>query len=173
MVVLVAVGVVLFVVARDDEPTATTLATTSPPTATRVTTTTQQDSKAEVIRRLREILQVRELAIRERDASLFDGIYTSDCSCLRAGREAVAALAREHVQWSERSISIDVKSTNSLSTRLWEVVAVFVSSPFRIETEEGKLVREAPAEHIRYRFLLVRTSDTEPWKLGRASTLEG
>lgn len=118
-------------------------------------------------------MQIRERAIKERDASLFDEVYTTSCSCLRAGRAAVAALNRDNILWTHRSISIEVQSTKQISKRLWEVVALFVSDSFRIETEEGRLVREAPAERIRYRFLLVRTSDTEPWKLGGASPLEG
>jgi hypothetical protein len=169
---LALVGVVLFLLARNDEPVATSpIAAPSPATA--ADGIPKPDSKSEVIDRLREILQIRERAIKERDASLFDEVYTSNCPCLRAGRAAIAALNRENILWTNRSISIEVQSTKRISERLWEVVALFVSDPFRIETEEGRLVREAPAERIRYRFLLVRTSDEEPWRLGGASPLEG
>jgi hypothetical protein len=109
----------------------------------------------------------------ERDEDLFEEVYTSDCSCLRAGRSAIAALKKERVRWQSRSISIEVQSANSINNRLWEVVALFISDSFRIETEEGTLVREAPAERIRYRFLLVRSSDEDPWRLGSASPVEG
>jgi hypothetical protein len=170
LIVLVISGVTLLV-ARDDE----SAATTSPGTSSLVATTSTRTSasKDEVTRRLREILQIREQAIRERDASLFEDVYSSECSCLRAGRAAIAALKREEVLWKNRSISIEIQSTRMISNRLWEVVALFTSSPFRIETEEGRLVRESPAERIRYRFLLVRTSDWEPWRLGGASPIEG
>jgi hypothetical protein len=122
---------------------------------------------------LREILDVREQAFRQRDASLFDEVYTSECPCLRAGRDAIAALKKENVRWTNRSISIKVESAKSVNRRLWEVVALFVSDSFRIETENGILVRDVPAERLRYRFLLVRSSDADPWKLGSAAPLEG
>jgi hypothetical protein len=170
LIVLVILGVTLLVT-RDDESAATTSAGSSSLVAT--TSTRTSASKDEVTRRLRDILQIREKAIRERDASLFEDVYSSECSCLRAGRAAIAALKREKVLWKNRSISIEVQSTRMISKRLWEVVALFTSSPFRIETEEGRLVRESPAERIRYRFLLVRTSDGELWRLGGASPMEG
>jgi hypothetical protein len=171
LIALVIVGVVL-VVAREDEPAATSPTSTSSLVATTATARTP-DSKDEIITRLRDILQIREQAIRERDASLFDDVYSSECSCLRAGRAAIAGLKRENVLWKGRSISIEVQSTKIINNRLSEVIALFTSSSFRIETEEGQLVREPPPERIRYRFLLVRNSDSELWRLGSASPIEG
>ena len=166
-------GVGLLVVGRDRGATSTSSSDTSPSETTMDSSpTTIPNSRSEVVARLREILQIREQAFRERDASLFEDVYTSDCSCLEAGREAVAALRKENVRWSNRSVSVDVQSAKSIGNDLWEVVAVFVSDAFRIETEEGVLVREAPAERLRYRFLLVRTSEAESWRLGKASLIQ-
>jgi hypothetical protein len=171
LIVLVVVGLALLVIIREDErpaiPPRTSSQATTPSTATSI-----PDSRRGVIARLQEILQIREQALRDRNANLFDDVYTTDCSCLKAGRVAVAALKRENVIWRNRSISINVQSAKELSNRLWEVVAIFISDSFRIETEEGNLVREAPAERIRYRFLLVRASESEPWRLGSASPIE-
>jgi hypothetical protein len=172
LITLVIVGLVLLVIIRDDKGAATPSGT-SAPAATASTEATTPDARSEVILRLQEILQVREQAFRERDAALFEDVYTSDCACLEAGRTAIAALKRENVLWRNREISIEVQSAKELSNRLWEVVAIFISDPFRIETEEGELVRVAPAERIRYRFLLVRTSDSDQWRLGSASPVEG
>ena len=123
--------------------------------------------------RLREILDVREEAFRERNAGLFENVYSSDCTCLRAGRDVIAALRKEKVVWKNRSISIEVQSAKGMNDGLWEVVAIFVSNSFRIETEQGNLVRDVPGERLRYRFLLVRASDADPWLLGSASPVEG
>jgi hypothetical protein len=170
----VAIGVVLFVTTggrdsgnRNSSSPSRSEVTIAP------TTTKTPDSKNEVVARLREILEVREQAFRERDASLFEDVYTSDCACLRAGRDAIAALKKEKVRWKSRSISIDIESARSINNGLWEVVALFVSDSFRIETEEGILVRDVPAERLRYRFLLVRASDADPLRLGSASPVEG
>jgi hypothetical protein len=173
-IALVVVGVALFFITRDDNLAATSRsATSAPATTTASTTTTVPHVKSEIVARLREILQIRERAFTERDASLFDDVYTSTCPCLRAGRDAIAALKKENILWQNRSISIEIQSVKSVNNRLWEVVALFTSDSFRIETEEGRLVRQAPAERLRYRFLLVRTSKSEPWRLGGASSIEG
>jgi hypothetical protein len=171
---LVIIGVTFFVAFRDGdlEPTSPSpstlyLTTTAP------SVTTIPDSRSAVVARLQEILEVRERAFRERNEDLFDDVYTSDCSCLRAGRSAIAALKKERVRWQGRSTSIEVQSAKSIDNKLWEVVALFISDSFRIETEEGALVRQAPAERIRYRFLLVRSSDGDSWRLGSASPVEG
>jgi hypothetical protein len=173
LVAAVIVGVTVLVIARDDKPAATSPSAASPPATTAPTMKSVPDTRSEIVVRLREILQIREQAFSERDASLFDGVYTSTCPCLQAGRDAIAALKKEHIRWQDRSISIDVQSVKSISKRLWEVVAFFISDAFRIETEDGKLVRQAPAERLRYRFLLVRNSNSDTWRLGAAAPIQG
>jgi hypothetical protein len=159
------------VVVREVNDTAYSSDASPPESTVAPSSTTILDSETTVVVRLREILQIREQAFRERDASLFEDVYTSDCSCLQAGRKAIAALKKEDIQWRNRSVSIDVQSATSVNDNLWEVVALFVSDAFRIETETGLLVREAPAERLLYRFLLVRTEGS--WRLGKASLVDG
>ena len=158
---------------RGDKVVTTSSSASSERTSSVATATTIPNTKAEVTARLREILQIREKAFAERDAGLFEDVYTSDCSCLEAGRAAIAALEKEKVLWRNRSTSIEVQSAREVNDKLWEVVGVFISNAFRIETEQGELVRQAPAERIRYRFLLVRSSDSELWRLGSVSPIEG
>jgi hypothetical protein len=173
---LVVVAVAAFLMTRTDgeavgspslSPESSVPQTTASPTTTTI------DTETEVVARLREIMRVREEAFARRDASLFAQVYTSDCPCLKAGRDAIAALTKENVVWKGRSVSIQVQSTQRISDRLWEVVAIFTSKPFRIETEDGALIRTASAERITYRFLLFRPSDGEQWLLGNASVLKG
>jgi len=174
LIAVAIIGVALFVVSRDDEPAATSPSTASmSATTTSLTTKAARDTKSEIVTRLREILQIREQAFSERDASLFEDVYTSTCPCLRAGRDVITALKKGNIQWRDRSISIDVQSAKSITNQLWEVIAIFISDSFRIETEEGRLVRQAPAERIRYRFLLTRASDSDSWRLGAASPIQG
>jgi hypothetical protein len=173
LVALIVVGVAVGLIIRDENRQSAPSSTTSGPRVSMApTTTTSQSPRAEVIARLQQILKIRERALGERNANLLDSIYTSDCSCLKAGRDAIAALKRENIIWRDRSISIEIQSTKRINDRLWEVSALFKSEPFRIETEVGRLVRESPAERLRYRFLLVRISKQEPWRLGSASLVE-
>jgi hypothetical protein len=171
---VVTIGAVTFVITRRDDSGNTNSSSPSRSEMAFASTTTRaSDSKTEVVARLREILDVREQAFRERNAVLFEGVYSSDCTCLRAGRDAITALKKEKVRWKNRSISIEVQSARGVNDRLWEVMAIFVSNSFRIETEKGVLVRDVPGERLRYRFLLVRASDADPWLLGSASPVEG
>jgi hypothetical protein len=165
-------GAAVLATRGDDPPAASLPPVPSSPPATAAATTTTIDPQTEVVARLKEILKVREEALAKRDASLFDQIYADDCPCLKAGRDAVTALLKEHVVWKGRSISLLVQSTDQINDQLWEVVAVFTSKPFRIETEDGALIRSAPAERIRYRFLLFRPAKGAPWVLGNASMLK-
>jgi hypothetical protein len=169
---LVAAAAAVFAT-RGDQQAAGSLPPTPPsPPATAAAPTTTIDPQTEVVARLREILRIREEALAKRDASLFDQVYADDCPCLKAGRDAIAALLKENVVWKGRSISLLVQSTDQINEHLWEVVGVFTSKPFRIETDEGALIRAAPAERIRYRFLLFRPVKGAPWVLGNASVLK-
>ena len=92
----VVIGAVLFVTTRSDDSGNTSSSSPSGSETTLASTTTRtSDSKNEVVTRLREILKVREQAFRERNAALFEKVYSSDCTCLRAGRDAIAALKKE------------------------------------------------------------------------------
>jgi hypothetical protein len=173
-VALLVVAVAAVLATRGDDQPAGSLppvsSSSSPPAAAATTTTI--NARTEVVARLKEILKVREEAFAKRDASLFDQVYSDDCPCLKAGRDAIAALVKENVVWKGRSISLLIQSIDEVNDQLWEVVAVFTSKPFRIETEAGALVRSAPAERIRYRFLLFRPAKGAQWVLGNASVLK-
>ena len=169
---VVTVVVAVLMTRSDGEAAGSTVPEPSSSQTTASPTTTTIDTRTEVVARLREILRVREEAFARRDASLFNEIYSDDCPCLKAGRDAIAALVKENVVWKGRSVSILVQSTQRINDQLWEVVALFTSKPFRIETEEGALIRSAPAERIRYRFLLFRPVGGEQWLLGNASVLK-
>jgi hypothetical protein len=171
LLVVVAVAAVL-VTRSDGQAAGSPTPTPSSPQPTASPTTTTIDTQTEVVARLREILRIREEAFIRRDASLFDQVYSDDCPCLKAGRDAIAALVKENVVWRGRSIAVLVQSTQRLNDQLWEVVVLFTSKPFRIETEEGALIRRAPAERIRYRFLLFKPVAGEQWLLGNASVFK-
>jgi len=170
---LVAVVAAFLMTRSDGEAVGSPAPEPSVPPTTASPTTTTIDTETEVVARLREILRVREEAFARRDASLFDQVYTSDCPCLKAGRDAIAALVKENVIWKGRSVTILVQSTQRINDRLWEVVAIFTSKPFRIETEDGTLIRTASAERITYRFLLFRPAEGQQWILGNVSVLKG
>jgi hypothetical protein len=129
-------------------------------------------SRAALAARLRQILDVREQAFGRRDMDLLETVYTADCPCLHSGRAAIARLLADRAVWRGRAVAVDVTSLERLSDRVWAAVALFSSRPFRIEREDGTLIRAVPAERHHYRFVLAQPTPAGPWLLGDASLLE-
>ena len=157
--VLVA-GVAVFGTVRRADPASqeSPSASTQPRVAA---TTTTIGEKEEVVVRLREILRVRDRAYRDRDAGLLEKVYTTDCPCLRGDRAAIRQLVHDNAVWVGSSTSVRVQKLDKVNDRLWIVVASFVGSPFRIETESGSLIRAVEGKSELFRFALARTTKDE------------
>jgi hypothetical protein len=129
------------------------------------------DVQAILAARLGEILRAREQAFARRDPRVLDTIYTADCACLRGGRAAIARLLADHAVWRGRSVSVRVERLSRRNDSLWIALAVLRRDAFRIEREDGALIRAEPTARQRYRFALVR-SRGGVWLLGHASLVE-
>jgi hypothetical protein len=168
--VLVAVGLIAVLVARDDEETvATAPAQSAAITTTQAPTTTVQ-LQTELVSRLREILHVREAAYRERDSERLTGVYTVDCPCLESDSNAIRELLSERYVWVGGSTSIQVRRLERVTNRQWIIIATFKSESLRIETESGRLVRSEPAGSELFQFVLAKPQQSDQWLLGRASS---
>jgi hypothetical protein len=77
---------------------------------------------------------------------------------LRGDRGAIQQLLKDNAVWVGSSTSIQVRDFEKVNSRLWIVVANFVGSPFRIETESGKLIRAVEGRDELFRFALARTT---------------
>jgi hypothetical protein len=128
--------------------------------------------KRALTERLLEILRARERAYALRDATVLDQVYTVDCPCLRTGRAAIARLRADDAVWRGRSFSLRVERLSRVNDSLWIAIAVLRWDSFRIEREDGGLVRAVPAARERYRFALVRPAGSADWLLGHASLVE-
>ena len=122
--------------------------------------------------RLRDILRAREQAYARRDAAVLDAVYAVDCACLRTGRAAIARLRADHAVWRGRSFSLTVERLSRVNDSLWIALAVLRWDSFRIEREDGGLVRAVPAARERYRFALVRQDERGDWLLGHTSLVD-
>ena len=140
--------------------------------ATKATTTTIAEENL-VSARLREILRVRDRAYRQRDVSLLSTIYTTDCPCLRGDVGAIEKLLEDDAVWVGASTSVHIRKFDKENDRLWIVVATFVGSPFRIETETGDLIRSVERQSELFRFVLTRTSANDDILLGFAGPVGG
>jgi hypothetical protein len=171
---LLVVAVVAVFATRGDGDAAGSTAPEPPrsPTTAAATTTTI-DTETEVVARLREILRVRDQAFHERNAELLDDLYTVDCPCLEGDTNAIKELVSNGYRLVGGVTSIRVRRSERVNERLWLVIADFQSTPARIETEAGALVRQEPAGSDLFQFALAKPVDAAEWLLGRASSYRG
>ncbi len=149
--------------ARMAAPTVTqSSAVRSPPTTT-------QNTREEVIERLREILSIRDRAFRERKTGLLKEIYTVDCPCLEGDKNAIDELVTSNYHMVGGATSIRVHRVSQVNARLWLVIADFQSAPLRIETDDNKLVRQEPRGSDLFQFALSKPASSSEWLLGRAT----
>jgi hypothetical protein len=156
---VIAVGAIVLTGRSDPATTGAPSASTS--TTTLEVTTTTVGEREEVVARLRAILEVRDRAYRERDVGLLREVYTTDCPCLRGDGRAIERLIKDDAVWVGASTSVKVQKLERASDRLWIVVATFIGSPFRIETESGNLIRSVEGRSEPFRFGLAKAESDE------------
>jgi ketosteroid isomerase-like protein len=165
------IAVVSVALVRGSEPAAKDL--DSAPTSSGIAaTTTSIAEEDEVVARLRDILQVRDRAYRDRDVDLLRQVYTSDCPCLRGDGDAIRQLLNDDAVWIGASTSVRINRLEKQNDRLWVVVADFIASPFRIETESGDLIRAVDERVEPFRFVLTRKSSDDSLLLGFAAPID-
>ena len=145
-------------------------ASTLPPSSTGTPpTSTTGDTRTEVIGRLREILEIRDQAFRNRSPEILNDVYTEDCPCLEGDKNAIQELLDNDYHIVGGATSVRVRDVSQVSERLWLVVADFRSASLRIEAEGNRLVREEPGGSDLFQFALSKPSESTEWLLGRAT----
>jgi hypothetical protein len=144
-------------------------ASTLPPSTTGAPPTiTTGDTRAEVVGRLRKILEIRDQAFRDRSPEILNDVYTEDCPCLEGDKNAIQELIDNNYHIVGGATSVRIREVNQVSEQLWLVVADFRSAPLRIEAD-GRLVREEPGGSDLFQFALSKPSESTEWLLGRAT----
>jgi hypothetical protein len=162
----VAVVLAVLVTREDGRATRSTLA---PSSSVAVPTTTPLDTRSELTGRLEEILKIRDRAFQARDSQILKDIYTVDCPCLEGDGNAIQELIDNDYHVVGGATSIRLHRISRASARLWLIVADFRSAPLRIETDDGRLIREEPGGSQLFQFALSRPSGSNEWLLGRAT----
>jgi hypothetical protein len=165
------VAVALLVAIRRPEPAAVASASASASPRVAPTTTRISEEEAVVIR-LRENLRVRDRAYRERDVGLLRNVYTTDCPCLRGDEKAIQQLLQDDAVWVDASTTVRIQKLEKVNDRLWIVVANFIGSPFRIQTESGELIRTIEGRSELFRFALARSTVNSKLLLGFAAAVD-
>jgi hypothetical protein len=132
-------------------------------------TSNSQDGRTEIVQRLKSILKIRDEAFHNRAAGMLNTIYTVDCPCLEGDRNAIKELTSNDYHVVGGATSIRVRKVDQVSERLWMVIADFRSTPLRIESASGQLVREEPAGSDLFQFALSKPTGSSEWLLGQAA----
>jgi hypothetical protein len=162
----VAAVLAVLVTREDGRATRSTLA---PSSSVAVPTTTTLDTRSELTGRLEEILKIRDRAFQDRDSQILKDIYTVDCPCLEGDGNAIQELIDNDYHVVGGATSIRLHRVSRASARLWLIIADFRSAPLRIETDDGRLIREEPGGSELFQFALSRPSGSNEWLLGRAT----
>jgi hypothetical protein len=125
-----------------------------------------------VVERLREILRIRDEAFRKRNPETLREVYTTDCPCLEGDTNAIKELIANNYHMVGGTTSIQIEKTNQVGGKLWLVIANFQSAPLRIETEDGRLIREEPRGSDLFQFALSKPLGSSDWLLGRATAYQ-
>ena len=164
---LVIVFLLVLLLPREDE-VGVNVPTPSPTSVLPSTTTVRRDGRAEIVERLKGILKTRDEAFRNRTASKLNGIYTVDCPCLEGDKNAIKELTSNDYHVVGGTTSIHVRKVDQVTERLWLVIADFRSAPLRVESQDGKLIREEPAGSDLFQFALSKPIGSAEWLLGQA-----
>ena len=165
------VAIAVLAATRRADPETTASPPTLAPTSGAAVTTTTAGEREEVVAQLRTILRVRDQAYLQRDTDLLRTIYTPDCPCLRGDKGAIQQLLKDNAVWVGATTSVEVQKLERVNDRLWIVVANFVASPFRIETESGDLIRSVEGRNELFKFALSRTTSNK-FLLGFAGPID-
>jgi hypothetical protein len=127
-------------------------------------------STAEVVRdrmvsRFKELMLLREIALRERDQGLLASVYAPGASGLARDRAEIARLRSSGSRLDGLRLPVKVLDATRLSGGRWLVVARIGRSPARLVTGSGRQVKATAATTAVYRCTLVRTDGS--WRLLR------
>lgn len=163
------VGILLLT--REDE-SGIALPTSPQPSTEALPTSTTQNTRVEVIERLREILRIRDEAFRKRNPEILRDVYTTDCPCFEGDRNAIKELTDNDYHVVGGATSIQVREASQVNGKLWLITADFRSAPLRIEIQDRRLIREEPRGSDLFQFALSRPSGSSDWLLGRATAYQ-
>jgi hypothetical protein len=117
-------------------------------------------STAEVVRdrmvsRFKELMLLREIALRERDQGLLASVYAPGASGLARDRAEIARLRSSGSRLDGLRLPVKVFSARPLGNGTWVVVARLGRSPARLVNGSGHPVRATRASAATYRCTLV------------------
>ena len=163
LVCLFAAGALGVVATRQPAPSA---AATRKPEATAVASeSTAALARTRIVDRFKELMLLREIALRERDQGLLASVYTPDAAGLDRDRAEIARLRSAGHRLDGLRFPVKVLNAYRSGNGTWVVIARVTRSPARLVTGSGRPVRATRASAATYRCVLVKREGS--WRVLR------
>jgi hypothetical protein len=121
--------------------------------------------RGRIVARFRELVLLREIALRERDPGLLASVYVPGASGLAADRAEITRLRSSGRRLDGLHLPVKVLDATRLSGTRWLVVARIGRSPARLVTGSGRQLRATRPSTAVYRCILVKLDGS--WRLLR------
>jgi hypothetical protein len=118
-----------------------------------------------ILTRFTELMLLREIALRERDPSLLNSVYTPGVAALAKDRTEIARLRSSGRRLDGLRMPVTVLDAYRPGNGSWVVIARVGRSSARLVTGSGRQVRSTPAAAATYRCTLVRQNGS--WQVLR------
>jgi hypothetical protein len=123
--------------------------------ATTVAATPAALVRDRIVSRFRELMLLREIALRERDPLLLESVYAPGAPGLARDRAEIARLRSSGRRLAGLRMPVKVFDADRLGAGRWVVIARVGRSPARLVTGSGRQVRATRASAADYRCTLV------------------
>ena len=118
-----------------------------------------------IVSRFRELMLLREIALRERDRLLLDSVYAPGAVGLARDQGEIARLRSSGRRLDGLRLPVRVFDAKRTGDGRWVVVARVGRSPARLVTGSGRQVRATRATAAVYRYTLVQRDGS--WRILR------
>jgi len=163
LVCLFVAGALGVVATRHPAPAA---ASAGEPEATAVaSSSTAGLARARIVTRFKELMLLREIALRERDRGLLASVYTPGAAGLDRDRAEIARLRSAGRRLDGLRFPVKVLNAYRSGDGTWVVIARVTRSPARLVTGSGRPVRATRASAAVYRCVLVKREGS--WRVLR------
>jgi hypothetical protein len=122
-------------------------------------------ARARIVARFKELMLLREIALRERDRGLLASVYTPGAAGLARDRAEIARLRSAGRRLDGLRLPVKVLDADRRVDGTWVVVARVTRSPARLVTGSGRPVRATRASAAVYRCVLVEREGS--WRVQR------
>ena len=109
-----------------------------------------------IVSRFRELVLLREIALRERDTGLLASVYVPGAAGLAADRAEIGRLRSSGRRLDGLRLPVKVLDAARQGNGSWVVVARIGRTPARLVTRSGRQVRATRASTAVYRCTLVK-----------------